>query len=106
MKRTEFGGITIVEDPLMPEGYAEFRDGARVMHCRVDDAGVIDISETYKFAVYRWIINTHEKACRDALIALGWTPPPAPSVKCDRCSLEGDAVLGGPVCMAPDCPND
>ena len=26
--------------------------------------------------LWRWIINTREAQVRDALVALGWTPPP------------------------------
>jgi hypothetical protein len=29
-------------------------------------------------ALSKWVVNTREEAVRDALIKLGWTPPPEP----------------------------
>jgi hypothetical protein len=40
---------------------------------------LFEISSGRAQEVTRWVMNTREHAIREALIAMGWTPPPEPS---------------------------
>lgn len=59
----------------------------------------ITLSKTAK-VLSRWIFNTREKALREALIALGWTPPPTDSWWCESHNREATHrdIDGEPCC--------
>ena len=40
------------------------------------DQGIIFIDQHFNEEVTHWTIDTFERATRDGLIKLGWTPPP------------------------------
>jgi hypothetical protein len=47
------------------------------LHTRIHANGDIELAlKQATEQVSRWLINTREAATKQALIALGWTPPP------------------------------
>ena len=42
----------------------------------IDDMGFLNIREEINGRFQTMIVDTREKAIREALITLGWTPPP------------------------------
>lgn len=44
-----------------------------------DDFQEMRVNDEQKERIMQWIVHTREEQIRQALIALGWTPPPTPS---------------------------